>query len=48
MNYKTIVVQLDTSEHTPRRLDCAWHVAKRFGAHLSAVYTDYTSDQAQW
>jgi nucleotide-binding universal stress UspA family protein len=44
MSYKTIVVQLDTSEHTPRRLDCALRVAKRFGAHLSAVYTDYTSD----
>ncbi len=44
MSYKTIVVQLDTSEHTPRRLDCALHIAKRFGAHLSAVYTDYTSD----
>jgi nucleotide-binding universal stress UspA family protein len=44
MSYKTIVVQLDTSEHTLRRLDCALHMAKRFGAHLSAVFTDYASD----
>ena len=44
MSYKTIVVQLDTSDRTPRRLDCALYLAERFGAHLSGVYSDYTLD----
>ena len=44
MSYKTIVVQLDTSERTPARIDCALHLATHFRAHLSGVFSDFTLD----
>ncbi|SAL64072.1 universal stress protein [Caballeronia humi] len=44
MSYKTIVVQLDTSKRTAARIDCALHLARHFGAHLTGVYSDFTLD----
>jgi nucleotide-binding universal stress UspA family protein len=38
MEYRTIVVHLDRSPASPRRLEVAMHVAQRCGAHLEAVF----------
>jgi nucleotide-binding universal stress UspA family protein len=38
MEYRSILVHLDESEHARTRLDVALHVAKRHGAHLSALF----------
>lgn len=38
MEYRSILVHLDRSPGSPRRLDVALHVAKRCGAHLQALF----------
>jgi nucleotide-binding universal stress UspA family protein len=38
MEYRSILVHLDESEHARTRLDVALHVAKRHGAHVSALF----------
>ncbi len=44
MSYKTIVVQLDTSERAPSRLEYALRLAKQFGAHVNGVFSAFTPD----
>jgi nucleotide-binding universal stress UspA family protein len=39
MSYKSIVVHLDTSERTHRRLDVAVRMAGQFGAHLTGAFS---------
>lgn len=38
MEYRSILVHLDESQHALTRLDVALHVAKRHGAHVSALF----------
>jgi len=44
MSYKSIVVQLDTSERAQSRLEYALRFAKQFGAHVSGVFSAFTPD----
>ncbi|CAB3773521.1 universal stress protein [Paraburkholderia humisilvae] len=44
MNYKSIVVHLDTSERAHPRLELALRVAKQFGAHLTGMFGVFTPD----
>jgi nucleotide-binding universal stress UspA family protein len=44
MSYKSLLVHLDNSERTPRRLDAALQLARRFGAHLTGLYATYEPD----
>ncbi|MDR6494017.1 universal stress protein [Paraburkholderia sp. 22099] len=44
MNYKTIVVHLDTSERAHPRLEIALRLAKQFGAHLTGAYAVFSPD----
>ncbi|KAK45597.1 universal stress protein UspA [Caballeronia jiangsuensis] len=44
MSYRSIVVHLDASERATYRLDSALSIAKRFKAHLEAVYAVFTPE----
>jgi len=44
MSYKSIVVQLDTSERAQSRLEYALRLAKQFDAHVSGVFSAFTPD----
>jgi nucleotide-binding universal stress UspA family protein len=44
MSYKTIVVQLDTSERAHPRLEIALRLAKQFGAHLTGAFAVFSPD----
>ncbi|CAN7795365.1 universal stress protein [Caballeronia sp. LjRoot34] len=44
MSYKSIVVQLDTSERAHSRLKYAVQFAKQFNAHLSGVFSTFSPD----
>jgi nucleotide-binding universal stress UspA family protein len=44
MSYKSLLVHLDNSEHTPQRLDAALHLARRFHAHLTGLYATFEPD----
>jgi nucleotide-binding universal stress UspA family protein len=44
MSYKSMIVQLDTSERAHPRLEYALRLAKQFDAHLSGVFAAFTPD----
>jgi nucleotide-binding universal stress UspA family protein len=44
MSYKTIVVQLDTSERAQARLEYALKLARQFDAHVTGVFLAFTPD----
>ncbi|MFM0326553.1 universal stress protein [Caballeronia glebae] len=44
MSYRSIVVHLDASERATYRLESALSIAKRFKAHLDAVYAVFTPE----
>jgi nucleotide-binding universal stress UspA family protein len=44
MNYKSIVVQLDTSKRAQVRLESAVRLARHFGAHLTGLFAMFTPD----
>ncbi|MFP3747991.1 universal stress protein, partial [Achromobacter sp. SIMBA_011] len=44
MSYKSIVVHLDTSVRAHARLEFALRVARRFGAHLTGLFSVYTAE----
>jgi nucleotide-binding universal stress UspA family protein len=44
MNYKSIVVQLDTSKRAQVRLESAVRLASQFGAHLTGLFAMFTPD----
>ncbi|KWK69842.1 universal stress protein UspA [Burkholderia ubonensis] len=44
MSYKSIVVHLDTSDRAHARLEFALRLARRFGAHLTALSAIYTPE----
>jgi nucleotide-binding universal stress UspA family protein len=49
MEYRSILVHLDESEHARTRLDVALHVAKRHGAHVSALFAPVVLEHdANW
>jgi nucleotide-binding universal stress UspA family protein len=44
MSYKSILVHLDTSVRAHPRLEIALRLARKFGAHLTALFATYTPD----
>ena len=44
MSYKSIVVQLDTSDRAHPRLELALRLAKQFDAHLSGLFAVFTPE----
>jgi nucleotide-binding universal stress UspA family protein len=44
MSYRSLLVHLDNSEHTPRRLDVALRIAKQFGAQITGFHAMFTPD----
>lgn len=48
MSYRSIVVQLDRSERAYSRLELAVHLAKRFGAHLTGIFSAFVSDASSF
>jgi nucleotide-binding universal stress UspA family protein len=44
MSYKSIVVQLDTSERARARFEYAMRLATQFGAHVTGVFAVFTPD----
>jgi nucleotide-binding universal stress UspA family protein len=48
MSYRSIVVHLDASERATYRLESALSIAKRFNAHLAAIYATFTPEPSPW
>ncbi|KDB08235.1 UspA domain-containing protein [Burkholderia sp. lig30] len=44
MNYKSILVHLDASDHAHPRLEVALRLAKHFNAHVTAIFAIYTPE----